>query len=233
MFNARNTAPISQSLSRRFFGSEEFGGHHWTRFLMRRKAALPNAKLRTTRGRRPKLLEFECLLAVVVAGKLDAQTVVHPIHMTLQTDVPVTMRDGVVLRADVYMPTAVGKVPVLLVRTPYDNSGEAETCTEAAQRGYICIAQEVRGRYRSEGEWYPFKHESDDGYDTIEWAAALPNSNWKVAMFGESYVGATQWLAALAEPPHLIAIQPSLTASDYHEGWVYQGGALEQWFDQS
>src|SRR5258708_39413600 len=52
-------------------------------------------------------------------------------------------------------------------------------------------------------------------------------------MFGQSYVGATQWLAAMTRPPHLVAIQPSLTASNYHDGWVYQGGAFEQWFDQS
>ena len=74
---------------------------------------------------------------------------------------------------------------------------------------------------------------SDDGYDTVEWAAALPHSNGKVGMFGGSYVGATQMLAAIAHPPHLAGICPVVTASNYHENWTYQGGAFEQWFNES
>ncbi len=89
------------------------------------------------------------------------------------------------------------------------------------------------GRYSSEGEWYPFKYETQDGYDTIEWAAALPNSNGKVGMFGGSYGGATQMLAAIGHPPHLAGICPVVTASNYHENWTYQGGAFEQWFNES
>jgi len=93
--------------------------------------------------------------------------------------------------------------------------------------------QDVRGRYTSEGEWYPFKHETEDGFDTVEWAAALPHSNGKVGMFGGSYVGATQMLAAIGHPPHLAGICPVVTASNYHENWTYQGGAFEQWFNES
>jgi putative CocE/NonD family hydrolase len=103
----------------------------------------------------------------------------------------------------------------------------------AATRGYVVIFQDVRGRYTSEGEWYTFKHESQDGYDTVEWAAALPYSNGKVGMFGGSYVGATQMLAAIAHPPHLAGICPVVTASNYHSNWTYQGGAFEQWFNES
>ena len=150
-----------------------------------------------------------------------------------EQNVPAKMRDGVVLRADIYRPRAEGKFPVLLVRTPYDKREEAQFANLAAARGYVVIAQDVRGRYASEGEWYPFKHESQDGYDTVEWAAALPYSNGKVGMYGGSYVGATQMLAAIASPPHLAGIQPVVTASNYHENWTYQGGAFEQWFDQS
>src|SRR5262249_3633547 len=80
---------------------------------------------------------------------------------------------------------------------------------------------------------YTFKHESQDGYDAVEWAAALPHSNGKVGMFGGSYVGATQMLTAIAHPPHLAGICPVVTASNYHENWTYQGGAFEQWFEQS
>jgi len=143
------------------------------------------------------------------------------------------MRDGVTLRADIYRPKADGKFPVLLVRTPYDKNGEVNFGLKAAARGYVVIAQDVRGRYTSDGDWYPFKFESQDGYDTVEWAAALPYSNGKVGMFGGSYVGATQYLAAIAHPPHLSGICPNYTASNYHDGWTYQGGAFEQWFNES
>ncbi len=157
---------------------------------------------------------------------------VEPFEVAIERNVPAKMRDGVVLRADVYRPKAEGKFPVLLTRLPYDKRNVA-SCLKAAARGYVCVAQDVRGRYASEGEWYPFKYESQDGYDTVEWAAALPWSNGKVGMFGGSYIGATQYLAAIARPPHLAGISPNYTASNYHDGWTYQGGAFEQWFNQS
>jgi putative CocE/NonD family hydrolase len=153
--------------------------------------------------------------------------------VTIERGVAAKMRDGVTLRADIYRPKADGKFPVLLVRTPYDKTGEMNFGLRAAARGYVVIAQDVRGRFTSEGEWYPFKNESLDGYDTVEWAAALPYSNGKVGMFGGSYVGATQYLAAIAKPPHLAGICPTVTASNYHDGWTYQGGAFEQWFNES
>jgi len=163
------------------------------------------------------------------AGTLAAESY----EVTIEHGVGVKMRDGVVLRADVYHPKADGKFPVLLQRTPYDRRGGLDFGLRAASRGYVVIFQDVRGRYASEGEWYTFKHESEDGYDSVEWAAALPYSNGKVGMFGGSYVGATQMLTAIAAPPHLAGIFPVVTASNYHDGWAYQGGALEQWFLES
>lgn len=154
-------------------------------------------------------------------------------EVTVERNVAAKMRDGVTLRADIYRPKAEGKFPVLLVRTPYDKQGILNFGLRAAKRGYVVVAQDVRGRFTSEGEWYPFKNESPDGYDTVEWAAALPYSNGKVGMFGGSYVGATQYLAAIAKPPHLAGICPTVTASNYHDGWTYQGGAFEQWFNES
>jgi putative CocE/NonD family hydrolase len=153
--------------------------------------------------------------------------------VTIEHDVSTTMRDGTILHADVYRPRADGTFPVLLERTPYDKSGSAGFGVKAAARGYAVIVQDVRGRYTSEGEWYPFKNESNDGFDTVEWAAALPYSNGKIGMFGGSYVGATQMLTAIAHPPHLAGICPVVTASNYHDGWTYQGGAFEQWFNES
>ena len=153
--------------------------------------------------------------------------------INMERSVPVNMRDGVVLYADIYRPQSPGKFPVLLERTPYNKDSSVNFAIRAAAHGYVVIVQDVRGRYKSAGEWYPFKHESEDGYDTIEWAAALSYSDGKVGMFGGSYVGATQMLAAIAHPPHLAGICPVVTASNYHDNWTYQGGALAQWFDES
>lgn len=176
-------------------------------------------------------------LQTVTAKTIAAQAVPDqskpPYCVTVEHNVAAKMRDGIVLRADIYRPKAEGKFPVLLERTPYDKTGGVGFGMRAAARGYVVIIQDVRGRYASEGEWYTFKNESNDGYDSVEWAAALPYSDGKVGMFGGSYVGATQFLAAIASPPHLAGIAPYVTASNYHDGWTYQGGAFEQWFNQS
>jgi putative CocE/NonD family hydrolase len=174
------------------------------------------------------LCAFSCALLTAIAVHADEA---YPV--TVERGVTAIMRDGIVLRADIYRPKADGKFPVLLQRTPYNKTNGISFGLRAAARGFVVIFQDVRGRYSSEGEWYTFKHESDDGYDSIEWAAALPYSNGKVGMFGGSYVGATQMLAAIAHPPHLAGICPVVTASNYHENWTYQGGAFEQWFNES
>src|SRR5260370_16037266 len=173
---------------------------------------------------------FALSLGVVAPSTVAAEEI-H--EVTVERNVAAKMRDGVTLRADIYRPKAEGKFPVLLVRTPYDKRNETNFGLKAAARGYVVIAQDVRGRFESEGEWYTFKNESQDGYDTVEWAAALPYSNGKVGMYGGSYVWATQFLAALAKPPHLAGICPNVTASNYHDGWTYQGGAFEQWFNEA
>src|SRR5712691_12474557 len=151
-----------------------------------------------------------------------------------QSGVPMKTRDGVTLYSDIYRPKADGKFPVILMRTPYDKSvgWAVASAYQVVTHGYVVIVQDVRGRYTSEGEWYPFRHESNDGYDAVEWAAGLPYSNGRVGMMGGSYVGATQMLAAIAHPPHLAGIAPVVTASNYHENWTYQGGAFVQWFDE-
>src|SRR5437868_8363519 len=169
-----------------------------------------------------------CLLPLLLPSLAAAQN-----EVTVERNLAVKMRDGVVLRADIYRPKSEGKFPLLLQRTPYNKDGEVEFGLKAAARGYVTMIQDVRGRFSSEGEWYTFKHESADGYDTVEWAAALPYSNGKVGMLGASYVGAPQMLAAMAQPPHLAGIFPVVTASNYHDGWTYQGGAFEQWFSES
>lgn len=168
-------------------------------------------------------------LVLFLAVPLFAQ----PYRVLIQTGAPAKMRDGVTLRADVFRPDDPGKFPVLLERTPYNRAGDTHTASELAAHGYVVVIQDVRGRFASEGEFYPFRNESADGYDSVEWAAALPHSNGQVGMFGGSYVGATQMLAAISKPPHLEAIFPYVTAAEYYEGWTYQGGALMQWFASS
>ncbi|MGB6194366.1 MAG: CocE/NonD family hydrolase, partial [Terracidiphilus sp.] len=153
--------------------------------------------------------------------------------IVIERSQPMKTRDGITLKADIYRPAGDGPFPVLLQRTPYDKRNAEDFALEAIAHGFMVVVQDVRGRYTSEGEWYPFKHEIDDGYDAVEWAAALPHSNGKVGMFGGSYVGATQMLAAISNPPHLAGICPVVTASNYHENWTYQGGAFEQWFNES
>lgn len=169
------------------------------------------------------------VLLAWVAGNAFAVPALGPHRVTVEAGVRVTMRDGIALVADVYRPDEPGKFPVLLERTPY-NRAEPATGVLFASHGYVVVLQDTRGRYASEGTFYPFRDEGRDGYDTVEWAAALPSADGRVGMFGGSYVGATQMLAAAAKPPHLVAIFPYVTASEYYEGWTYQSGALMQWF---
>ncbi len=159
------------------------------------------------------------------------------VTLKVETNLPVKMRDGVVLYADLYRPDGPGPFPVVLQRTPYDKGTSGSMTNldpmKAARNGYAVVIQDARGRYTSEGEFYAFRDEINDGYDTVEWAAAQPWSTGKVGMYGASYVGATQWLAAVSRPPHLAAIVPNVTASNYREGWTYQGGAFELGFNVS
>jgi putative CocE/NonD family hydrolase len=131
-------------------------------------------------------------------------------------DMAVPMRDGVVLRAHVLRPAADGRYPTLVYRTPYGADAavaDYTTFARAVERGYAVVVQDVRGRYRSDGEFRPYEHDGKDGYDTIEWAAAQPWSDGNIGTFGLSYPGAVQWLAAIERPPHLKAMVPAMTFS--------------------
>lgn len=156
-------------------------------------------------------------------------------HMDLEA----RMRDGTVLRADAYHPSADGQYPVLLCRTPYDKSAEkqAEIGPKLAARGYLVVMQDVRGRYASGGDFHPgfysAEHDdAEDGYDTVEWAAVLPWSNGKVGTFGNSYDGWLQWELAPTRPPHLVAMLASgITANllDRELSGVLRLGRVLEW----
>jgi putative CocE/NonD family hydrolase len=147
----------------------------------------------------------------------------------VEQDVAVPMRDGVVLRADVYKPAGKGPFPVLLYRTPYNKKDAANayrTHLHAVDRGYAVVLQDVRGRYASDGFFEPYRNEGKDGYDSIEWAATRPWSNGEVGTFGLSYPGAVQWLAAVESPPHLVAMAPAMTYSSPRK-FFYMNGAFD------
>jgi uncharacterized protein len=145
-------------------------------------------------------------------------------------DVPVPMRDGVRLRANIYRPPE-GRWPVLLTRLPYGKDLPGATSildpVQAARQGYVVIVQDTRGRLASEGEFRPFETEADDGLDTLAWAAGLPYSDGQVGMYGLSYYGFTQWSAALHQPPALKAMVPCVTWCDPLNGLAFRGGAFE------
>jgi len=158
------------------------------------------------------------LVLVAIAGISWAACAPAPPVSGLRhdVDVAVPMRDGVVLRAEVLRPAADGRYPTLVYRTPYGAHAavaDYTTFTRAAERGYAVVVQDVRGRYRSDGEFRPYEHDGRDGYDTIEWAAAERWSDGNIGTFGLSYPGAVQWLAAMERPPHLKAMVPAMTFS--------------------
>ncbi|MFI0480942.1 CocE/NonD family hydrolase [Actinomadura sp. 9N215] len=170
------------------------------------------------------------------AGAADVRSAPSRCEYTVQKDVPATMRDGTVLRSNVFTPKGEEDFPVILIRLPYNKDG-AEGFFYGdpalyAQNCYIVVSQDVRGQYQSDGTFYPYQAEAEDGYDTVEWAAKLPHSNGKVGMYGFSYPGLTQWLPATLTPPHLVTIVPAYTSSDIYDGWTYEGGALYQSFTQ-
>ncbi len=157
--------------------------------------------------------------------------------VVIESNVMMPMRDGVRLATDIYFPAidgqpAEGKFPVILERTPY-NKALPRSVTNGkffARRGYVCVNQDVRGRFKSDGEWYPFAKEAPDGYDTVEWLAAQPWSNGRVGTMGGSYCGSDQSALATLNPPHLSTMIVAVGASNYYHSSMRQNGALEQRF---
>jgi uncharacterized protein len=147
----------------------------------------------------------------------------------LSADVKVPMRDGVRLSADVYLPDAPGPFPAVLIRTPYDNNADAlvQKARRLANNGYACVVQDCRGRYDSEGVYYPFRHDGEDGFDTQEWIGAQPWSSGKIGMAGASYLGWVQWSSAPLRSRFLTCLAPRVMCTDIYSGLVYPGGALQ------
>jgi len=150
--------------------------------------------------------------------------------VTLERGVRFCLSDGTVLRSDHYHAAGKEAKPTLLMRQPY-GSDIASTVVYAhpvwfARRGYNVVIQDVRGRGGSEGAFYPFRHEGRDGAETIAWLRTRPECNGRIGMYGFSYQGATQLLAAAEQPEGLQCIAPAMTAADLYRGWFYHNGAL-------
>lgn len=156
-------------------------------------------------------------------------------------NVEIPMRDGTILRANITRPVAEGQYPALVERTPYNKEGGSEVGVGSpdyfAQRGYAVIIQDVRGRFASDGDFYPFRDDgaglNRDGYDTIEWIAAQPWCDGSVGTIGGSYSGATQYRNLLSRPPHLRASYVRESSADYLREWVYRDGAFELAFNMA
>ena len=148
----------------------------------------------------------------------------------LERGVQCRLRDGTVLVSDHYYPRGEGPWPTLFMRQPYGRD-IASTVVYAhpawfAHHGYHVAIQDVRGRGESGGDFYPFRHEGRDGAEALAWLCCHPACNGKIGMYGFSYQGATQLLAAAEQPEGLVCIAPHMTATDLYHGWFYHQGAL-------
>jgi uncharacterized protein len=150
----------------------------------------------------------------------------HGVEMRLDLRVPA--RDGVGLSTDLYLPVGLGRVPTVLLRTPYGNNTDAlvEKGRRLASQGYACAIQDVRGRWDSEGTYYPFR-EGPDGFDTQEWIGGQEWSDGRIGTAGGSYVGTTQLQSAPYRSPFLRCMAPRVICADYYSGLVWPGGAFQ------
>ena len=172
------------------------------------------------------ILSISCtLVAAPDAAELGVKT---------ERNVPVEMRDGTILRADVHRPDRGDPYPVLVLRTPYGKNRKFDRYVKA---GYIVVSQDARGRYASDGKWESFMrfetHDAEDGYDTVEWAAKLPGSTGKVGTFGASYNAFLQWRLAPLRPPSLVAMSAHSILARYTDlegpGTIRPGRRLQWW----
>jgi putative CocE/NonD family hydrolase len=144
-------------------------------------------------------------------------------------DQRVPMRDGIALSADVYMPRSGGPLPTIIQWTPYESTRERFIAWGVwfAQRGYAAVAVDVRGRYESEGQFYPWTKDGIDAVDTVEWAAGQAWSNGRVGTWGRSYGGLVQWQLAHLGHPNLVCIAPQVIHDDYFWDGYWTGGAFQ------
>ncbi|QDT25648.1 Cocaine esterase [Gimesia panareensis] len=187
-------------------------------------------------SRRIRLSIASCLtlFSAIIPTEILSASDTESIKVEVKENVAVPMRDGVILRANVFRPDRGGPYPVLVMRTPYGKSSRMDRYVKA---GYIVVSQDARGRYDSDGEWESFvrfkTHDAEDGYDTVEWAAKLEGSNGKVGTFGGSYNAFLQWRLAPLRPPSLVAMCAYSIPARYTDlegpGTIRPGRRLHWW----
>ncbi len=171
-------------------------------------------------GCAPSDAPVESAVPVETSSGGDMKMQANDDGVIVQVDVPASMRDGVRLYADVYLPDTPGPFPVILTRMPYDKQSDYGLMPALgrfwAQHGYAYVAQDVRGRYTSEGT-FGRVDEISDGYDTIDWVANQAWCNGNIGVTGESYYGYTTWAAAVSQHPNLKSIAPVDITPDLYE----------------
>ena len=167
----------------------------------------------------------------MVVASTEVSQPVHKVKMMF--DVKAPMRDGVTLSTDIYLPDTDGPFPTVLLRTPYNNNNEGivRDCIYFASRGYAAVAQDVRGRWDSEGEWYPFINEAEDGFDAQEWIGSQSWCDGNIGTWGGSYVAMVQLQAAPLRSRYLKAMVPRVGYSNFYHNWAYTGGAFQLGFN--
>lgn len=175
-------------------------------------------------------LAMAMAIAVAGCGRYKAKKLgIEPpsYRVRVEKNVMVPMRDGAKMATDIYSPGGLERAPVILVRTPYGKSVQSvlgdETTRLLVRRGYIVIIQDVRGRYGSEGDFYPFINDGPDGQDTMDWIREQPWFDGNLGTYGASYLGATQWFSAPGED--LEAMHLTVTSPDLRNV-IYSGGGF-------
>jgi putative CocE/NonD family hydrolase len=169
-----------------------------------------------------------CFIAVLFSLPLAGVAKAPPATVG-NFNVPVPMRDGVRLSANVFRPGAPGRYPTVLLRTPYDKGNAITVAWQSfVNHGYAVVVEDVRGRYKSGGTFEPINQDVNDGDDTLNWVAGQPWSDGGVGMYGGSYLGIVQWKAAITQNPHLKAIFPYVSGDDdYRDRFYSPGGAMK------
>jgi len=167
-------------------------------------------------------------LGVAASGQAASSTTPQPAQSAKQLELMVPMRDGVKLATGIYLPEGNGRWSAVLIRTPYGKSTQSTSNALWTARGFVLVVQDCRGKFKSEGEYRPFVDDGTDGYDTVEWIAKQSWSNGKVGMFGASAMGITANLAAMMDPPHLVANFVMVARSSIYSQSAFMGGAYRK-----